>query len=61
MAKSTPFGAPLSDAELRLARQVEAAGWASLSQAVKALERGETTKINEWRRRLRQIADAGNR
>jgi hypothetical protein len=47
-----PFAATLSSAELKLARQIEAAGLASYSQAVKAIERGDEVKIAAWRKAL---------
>lgn len=50
MAKK--FAATLSNAQYREARAFEAAGLTSISQAVKAFERGETSRINEWRKQL---------
>lgn len=46
------FAAKLTSAQLALARQFETAGLTSISQAVKAFERGKTTRINEWKRAL---------
>lgn len=46
------FGATLTDAQVRLARKIEAAGLASYSQAVKAFERGENDKIAAWKAEL---------
>ena len=43
-----PFAATLTNAEIRFARKVEAAGLASYSQAVKTIERNETEKIAAW-------------
>ena len=53
------FAASLSNAEYAEARKFEAAGLASISQAVKAFERGETSRINEWRRQLAEKASKG--
>lgn len=47
MAKK--FAASLTNAQYAEAKKFEAAGLTSLSQAVKAFERGETSRINEWR------------
>jgi hypothetical protein len=46
------FAATLSNTEYAEARRFEAAGLCSISQAVKAFERGETRRINEWRQAL---------
>lgn len=46
------FGEGVSDADYRLARKFEAAGLTTISQAVKAFQRGETDRINEWKRQL---------
>lgn len=46
------FGAALTDRQVQLARAFEHAGLTSYSQAVKAFERGETERINEWKRQL---------
>ena len=43
------FAATLTNAEIRFARRVEAAGLASFSQAVKAIEQNETEKLAAWR------------
>jgi len=43
------FGTGLSNAQMALARKIEAAGLASISQVVKAMERGETEKIAAWK------------
>jgi len=59
MARNTRFASPLSHAEYKFARRVEAAGLASISQAVKAIERGETGRIAAWREQLRKL-DAAN-
>lgn len=47
-----PFAATLTNAEIRLARAVEAAGLASYSQAVKAIERQDEAKLVAWRKAL---------
>ena len=47
-----PFAATLTNAEARFARAVEAAGLASYSQAVKAIERDDTDKLAAWRKAL---------
>jgi hypothetical protein len=46
------FAAKLTDTQFALARKIEAAGLASISQAVKAMERGDTAKVNEWKKQL---------
>ena len=46
------FAASLSNAQYAEARKFEAAGLTSISQAVKAFERGETSRISEWRKQL---------
>ena len=46
------FAATLTNAEIRLARAVEAAGLASYSQAVKAIERQDEAKLVAWRKAL---------
>ena len=47
-----PFAATLTSAEIKFARKVEAAGLASYSQAVKAIERDDTEKLAAWRKAL---------
>ena len=47
-----PFAATLTNAEARFARAVEAAGLASYSQAVKAIERQDEVKLAAWRKAL---------
>jgi len=47
-----PFAATLTNTEIRFARAVEAAGLATYSQAVKAIERQDTEKIAAWRKAL---------
>lgn len=47
------FASSLTNAEMAEARKFEAAGLTTISQAVKAFERGEIAKINEWRAALR--------
>lgn len=42
----------LTDAQERLARAIERAGLTTISQARKAFERGETEKIEDWKRAL---------
>lgn len=49
------FGQSLSEAQMKLARRFEAAGLTTISQAVKAFERGETSRLNEWKRQLVEI------
>ena len=46
------FAATLTNAEIRFARKVEAAGLASYSQAVKAIEREDKEKLDTWRQAL---------
>lgn len=46
------FAKKLSNAQMQLARAFERAGLCSISQAVKAFERGESAKIEEWKKRL---------
>lgn len=47
------FGGGLSDAQYKLARQFEAAGVTTISQAVKAFERKNTAQIEAWKQQLR--------
>ena len=43
------FASTLTNQEIAYARKIEANGWASFSQAVKAIERGEIErKVAEW-------------
>ena len=42
----------LTDAQFKLARKFEAAGLTTISQAVKAFERGENERIDEWKKQL---------
>lgn len=51
MAKK--FGEGLSDAQYKLARNFEAAGFCSISQAVKAFQRKNTAQIEAWKQQLR--------
>lgn len=53
------FGAGLSDAQFRLARRFQKAGLTSISQAVKAFERYDDERIEEWKKQLAEI-DAAN-
>ena len=46
------FAATLTNSEVSFARAVEAAGLASYSQAVKAIERQDAEKIAAWRKAL---------
>lgn len=46
------FASKLSNQQFQLARQIEKAGLASISQAVKAFERGEFAIINTWKQQL---------
>ncbi len=50
MAKK--FAASLNNQQYAQARAFESAGLTSLSQAVKAFERGETDRINAWKKQL---------
>jgi hypothetical protein len=50
------FASTLSNAEYAECRKFEAAGLASISQAVKAFERGETSRIDAWRTALKAQA-----
>lgn len=50
MAKQ--FGSKLTDAQFALARAFEAAGLTTISQAVKAFERRDNARIEEWKRQL---------
>jgi hypothetical protein len=52
------FAVKLTNAQYAECRKFEAAGLTSLSQAVKAFERNEINRINEWRNALRQKANA---
>ena len=51
-----PFAATLTNSQIRFARAVEAAGLASYSQAVKAIERQDDEKIEAWRQDLARQA-----
>ena len=51
-----PFAATLTNSQIRFARAVEAAGLASYSQAVKAIERQDDEKIEAWREDLNRQA-----
>ena len=46
------FAATLTNEQIKFARKVEAAGLASYSQAVKAIEREDNEKIAAWRKAL---------
>lgn len=48
------FGQGVTDAQIRLARRFESAGLTSYSQAVKAFQNGDSTRINEWKRQLEE-------
>ena len=50
------FAATLTNTECRLARTIEAAGLTTYSQVVKAIERGETEKIEAWQAALAALA-----
>ena len=50
------FAASLSNAEYAECRKFENAGLTSISQAVKAFERGNTEQINAWRAALKAKA-----
>lgn len=52
MAKK--FAASLSNQQYALARAFERAGLTSISQAIKAFERGDTARIEEWKRQLQE-------
>ena len=47
------FASTLTNAEYAECRKFESAGLTSISQAVKAFERGETIRINAWREALK--------
>lgn len=49
---SKRFGSTLSNAQMELARRFEKAGLTTYSQAVKAFERNEMGRIDEWKRQL---------
>ena len=49
------FASTLSNSQIDLARKFEAAGLTTYSQAVKAFERNETTRIDEWKRQLTEV------
>lgn len=46
------FGSSLTDAQFSLARAFEAAGLTTISQAVKAFERRDNARIEEWKRQM---------
>lgn len=46
------FATNLSREQMEMARAFEKAGLTTISQAVKAYERGETSRIAEWTRAL---------
>lgn len=50
MAKK--FGEGVSNSDMQLARRFEQAGLTTISQAVKALQRRENKRIEEWKRQL---------
>jgi hypothetical protein len=50
MAKK--FGEGVSNAQIALARQFEKAGLTSYSQAVKAFQRGDSERIEAWKKQL---------
>lgn len=52
------FAVRLTNSQFELARKFERAGLCSISQAVKAFERGETEKINEWKKQLTERESA---
>ena len=57
----TKFASTLTDAQMKLARRFQAAGLATISQAVKAFENRNNTQINAWKEELKQKdAAAGN-
>lgn len=47
-----PFAVSLTREDIRLARAIEAAGLASYSQAVKAIERQDDEKLAAWQAAL---------
>lgn len=49
---SKKFAATLTREQIEMARKFEAAGLTTYSQAVKAFERNESARINEWKRQL---------
>ena len=58
MAKK--WAATLSGAQFAEARKFEAAGLTSISQAVKAFERGDKDAIATWRKALAEKAEHAN-
>jgi hypothetical protein len=46
------YAAKLTDAQMKLARAFEKAGLCSISQAVKAFERGNDAQIAAWKKQL---------
>ena len=49
------FGSKVSPAQMKFARDMERAGVASISQIVKAFERKEESKIQEFIKRYNEI------
>ncbi len=49
---SKKFAVTLTKGQIEMARKFEAAGLTTYSQAVKAYERNESARINEWKRQL---------
>ena len=58
---SKKFGSKLTDAQFALARAFEAAGLTTISQAVKAFERRDNARIEEWKRQLAAQREAQER
>lgn len=48
------FAATLTDRQYELARAFERAGLCSISQAVKAFERGDSDRIEAWKQQLKK-------
>jgi hypothetical protein len=61
MARSTRFGAGLTNAQMQLARRFEAAGLTTISQAVKAFERRDDERIESWKKELAKIDESNGR
>ena len=47
------FGEGLTDKQIKLARSIERAGITTYSQAIKALQRKETARVNAWIEQLK--------
>ena len=54
------FGEGVSSQQIALARRFEAAGLTSYSQAIKAFTKRDDTKIEEWKKELREKSGETN-